>query len=133
MRYTRPGQWGRSPQPVSPAPGCYSRAHPPALPPRADRAVLPQELDRSGRATNGRHGVAWIIEIDILWLLCWGIGGKRAIPGRAIGMPTTVQVIGAVLRIRQRPIVFVAPLIQAHHKDLHRLVLRPPHLPSPCP
>src|SRR5207248_3226227 len=46
----------------------------------------------------------------------------------AIGMPATVQVIGTILRIRQRPIVFVAPLIQAHHKDLHRFVLLHPIL-----
>ncbi len=43
-------------------------------------------------------------------------------------MSGTVQVIGVELRIRQRPVLFLAPLIEAHHKELHRFVLLHPIL-----
>src|ERR1700730_2683151 len=36
------------------------------------------------RATYGRHRVAWIIEIDILSLVCWFLGGECTIPQEKI-------------------------------------------------
>src|SRR6266571_909400 len=38
-------------------------------------------------------------------------------------MPTALRVIGAVLRIGQGPVLFLAPAIFPHHKDAHRLLL----------
>jgi hypothetical protein len=67
-------------------------------------------------------------EIDILWLICWGLGGECAITSRAIGVPGTVQVIGAELRIWEWPVLFVAPLVESHDKELDWLVLFDPIL-----
>ena len=67
--------------------------------------------------------MTWIVEIDILALVCWHLGRECAVTGRAIGVSGTMQVVRAELRIGQRPVVFLAPLVQPHDKEFHWLVL----------
>src|SRR6266566_3507932 len=64
-----------------------------------------------------------IITIHILGPLRHLRRRKNATAAGRVRIPSTLQVVGTIVRIGQRPGLFYAPLIDAHDKDAHRLLL----------
>src|SRR5919108_5244302 len=74
------------------------------------------------RPSNRWHRVARFVNILVSLLLRGRDRIQRTVSAQAIRASRRVQVILCVLRACQRPVVFVAPLVLAHHKNSDRLL-----------
>ena len=70
--------------------------------------------------TDGGDRVAGVVEEDVGGLVSRGRRVERAVARRRVRPPAAVQVVVRPHRSGERPLVLVAPLVDAHHEDAHR-------------
>src|ERR1700674_5303227 len=69
---------------------------------------------------HGLHRIQRIVEIRIGWLGARRFGRERAVAVCAVGAAAAMQEIAPPFGARQRPFLFLTPLVETHNVNLDR-------------